>query len=266
MARRFDEKVAWVTGASSGIGRHVALELARRGAHVAVSGRRESRLAEVVTEIEALGRKGLAVPCDVTDESAVEAAVRRVTDELGRLDVVVANAGFSVAGKIEKLSADDWRRQLDTNVVGVAITARHAVPALAETKGRLVLVGSVSALLPSPNYGAYSASKYAVRAIGQTLSIELAGKGISCTTIHPGFVASEIAQVDNEGVHHSDRKDKRPQRLMWPTDRAARVMVDAIHRRDREFVFTGHGKVGAFLGQHLPGLAHFAMTRGASPV
>ena len=184
----FEGLSAWITGGGSGIGRALALELARQGADVAVSGRREARLAEVAAEIEALGRRGLAVPCDVTEEAQVEAAADRVARELGKLDVAVANAGFGVSGPLESIDAEQWRRQLDVNVVGVAITARHALSHLRPTRGRLGLVGSVSAFLPTAKNGAYTASKYAVRAIGQTLAIELAGTGVSVTTMHPGFV------------------------------------------------------------------------------
>jgi short-subunit dehydrogenase len=87
---------------------------------------------------------------------------------------------------------------------------------------------------------------------------------VSCTTLHPGFVASEIAQVDNEGAFHPEKVDRRPRALMWPTDRAARVMLDAIARRRREVVFTAHGKAAAWLGRHAPGLLHFAMSRTGS--
>ncbi len=263
MARRFDGKVVWITGGGSGIGRSLAIEFAREGADIAVSGRRADRLASIVGEIEALGRRAVAVLCDVTREQDVKRAVDDVVAALGRMDVAIANAGFSVSGRIEKLSADDWRRQLETNVIGAAMTARYALPHLHTAKGRMVLVGSVSAMLPAPGLGAYTASKYAVRAIGQTLAIELTGTGVSCTTVHPGFVESEIAQVDNEGRHDPARKDRRPANLMWTSERAAQAIVGAVHARKREFVFTAHGKAGAFLGRHMPGLMHFALSRGA---
>jgi NAD(P)-dependent dehydrogenase (short-subunit alcohol dehydrogenase family) len=262
--RGFEGLVTCITGAGSGIGRALAVELARQGATVAISGRRADRLEEVARAIEGQGGKALAVPCDVTDEDDVVRAVGTVVETLGKLDVAIANAGFSVMGSIEQLSAEDWRRQLETNVIGAAITARHALPHLRRTKGRVVLVGSVSALLPSPRLGAYTASKYALRAIGQTLSIELAGTGVTCTLIHPGFVESEIAQVDNQGRHDPSRPDKRPKNLMWPADKAAREMARAIRARKREHVFTGHGKIGAVIGQHAPSLAHFVMTRGGA--
>lgn len=252
-----------MTGGGSGIGRALALELARRGADVAISGRREDRLIEVAHEVEALGRRGLPVPCDVTDEEQLRRASDAVVHQLGRMDVAVANAGFGVVGPIESLTAEEWRKQLDVNVVGVALTAKHALPYLRESKGRLGIVGSVAGFVPLAKNGAYVASKYAVRAIGQTLTIELAGSGVSVTTMHPGFVESEIAQVDNAGALHPEREDKRPKQLMWPASEAARVMADALYQRKREYVFTAHGKLGAFMGTHLSGLTVFAQARAS---
>lgn len=253
--------VVWITGASSGIGRAMALEWTRRGADVAVSARREGKLREVADEIEALGQNALVVPCDVTNEAALEAAVQQIVEHFDRLDVAIANAGFGAIGKIEELDAETWRRQLDVNVVGLTQTVRHAIPELRKTGGRIGLVGSVASMTTLPNTGAYSASKAAVRTIGQALSMELEGSEVTCTTIHPGLVESEIARVDNENRHDPSRAEKRNQDLMWPTDRAARVMVDAIERRKREYVFTGHGKIMAFLCRHAPGVMHHVLAR-----
>lgn len=266
MSATFEDQVVWITGGGTGLGKAMALEFVKQGATVAVSGRRTDRLQGAVEEIVEAGGVGAAIACDVTDEESVEKAVAEVVSRFGRLDVAVANAGFGVMGAIEKLTADDWRRQLEVNVVGAAMTARYSLAELRKTEGRLVLIGSVSGMLASPGAGAYSASKYAVRAMGQTLSMELTGSGVSCTTIHPGFVESEIAQVDNEGVFHAERRDKRPQKLMWKATDAARVMVQAVKRRKREYVFTGHGKIGAWLGRHTPGLVHQAMKKAGKSV
>jgi NAD(P)-dependent dehydrogenase (short-subunit alcohol dehydrogenase family) len=255
-------KVAWVTGATSGIGRACAFELADRGAHVVVSGRRQRRLDEVAATVEAMGRRALALPCDVRDDDALRDAVARIEREMGRLDVALANAGFAVGGRVDELDGDAWRQQLDTNVVGAALTARYALPALRRTKGRLALTGSVAAFLPAPSFAAYHCSKHALRALGLTLSAELEGSGVSCTTVHPGFVQSEINQVGNDGQFDAARSDKRPKLLMWPTDRAAKVMVDAIVGRRRELVFTRHGRLSAFLGMHAPWLLQAVMTSG----
>ena len=256
MRKRFEGQTAWITGGGTGIGRALAVRLAAEGAKIAVSGRREERLQEVVETIRASGGTAIAVPMDVTDEQAVKAAAEAVHNHWQRIDLVIANAGFAVTGKVERLRADDWRRQFDTNVVGLAITARYALPYLRKTKGRLGLVGSVAGLIVAPGISAYTASKHAVRAIGQTLSIELIGSGVSCTLLEPGFVESEIGQVNNQGEYESEREDVRPQHLMWTAERAAASMVRALYVRKREHVFTVHGRVLAFLGQHFPGLVY----------
>jgi NAD(P)-dependent dehydrogenase (short-subunit alcohol dehydrogenase family) len=257
----FKDQVIWITGASAGIGRYLALEFAAQGGKLAISARREDKLAEVLAELKASGAEALALPCDVADEAQIAACAEAIIAHFGRLDVAVANAGFGVYGKIERLSAAEWRRQFDVNVTGLAMTARYALPHLRQSQGRLVLIGSVSAFLPYPSTGAYAASKAAVRSIGSTLSVELQGSGVSCTTIHPGFVESEIAKVDNEGVYRPERADRRPKHLMWPADKAARVMARAIYRRKRQFVFTGHGKLLAAIGQYSPALARWVVTR-----
>lgn len=261
----FKDKIVWITGASSGIGREMALQFAGHGARVAVSARRKERLEELVDEIERFGQKALAVPCDVTKEEEVGQAVEKIVAHFNRLDIAVANAGFGVGGKIESLSADDWRRQLDVNVVGLTSTIKHSLPYLRKSRGRIVLMGSVAAMISSPHGAPYGASKAAVRAIGQVVSMELHGSGVSCTTIHPGFIESEIGQVDNKGVYRPDWEDKRPKDLMWPADKAVKQMLKGIKKRKREIIITGHAKVLGFVGKHFPALIHWATVKKLLP-
>ncbi|MDX5339017.1 MAG: SDR family NAD(P)-dependent oxidoreductase, partial [Cyclobacteriaceae bacterium] len=183
----------------------------------------------------------------------------------GRLDVVVANAGFGVFGSIEKLTAKDWNRQLQANVTGLALTVKHALPYLKKNKGRIGLVGSVAAYVPNPNFGAYGASKAALHSIGQTLQVELMGTGVTCTTLHPGFVDSEITRIDNDGIWHPERPDPRPANLIWPTDKAARVMIKAILKRKRNYIFTGHGKVLVWIQRWIPSLMRIIASKGPKP-
>ena len=253
----FKDKVVWITGASSGLGKYMAYEFARKGAILALSARRKDQLEAISAEIKKLGTSCLIIPCDVLEENQLEAAVQVVVKEFGRIDVAVANAGYGVVGKIKNLSAKEWRRQMDVNVTGLALTFKYAYPYLKESQGRIALIGSVAAYVPNPGVGAYGASKAAVRSIGQTLQLELKGTGVTCTVLHPGFVESDIAKVDNEGVYHPENPDPRPAKLMWPTDKAAKVMVRAIAKRKKSYVFTGHGKFIAFIGQHFPHLARW---------
>src|SRR5690606_9923310 len=174
----------------------------------------------------------------IMEEATIEVASQQIIAAYGRLDIVVANAGFGVFGSIDTLTAKDWQRQLQGNVTGLALTVKYALPHLKQTQGRIGLVGSVGAYLPNPHLGAYGASKAAVNSIGLTLQAELMGTGVSCTTIHPGFVASEIAKIDNEGVWHPERPDPRPKNLIWPTEKAAKVITKAIIKRKRNYIFT----------------------------
>lgn len=259
------ENVVWITGASSGIGKAMAFEWARLGYKVVLSARRKELLEETALEIRNSGGEALVVPVDIMEEKSIEDAVQRIITTWGRLDIAVANAGFGVFGSIDKLTAKDWNRQLQGNVTGLALTVKYTLPHLKQNQGRIGLVGSVGAYLPNPNVGAYGASKAAVHSIGLTLQVELKDTGVSCTTIHPGFVVSEIARIDNEGVWHPDRPDPRPSNLMWPTDKAAKVMVKAIIKRRRNYVFTTHGRVFVWLQRWFPGLVRTIVSKGPKP-
>lgn len=261
MAKRFDQQVVWITGGGTGIGRALAEQLAQEGALIVVSGRRKERLDEAVEAILDAGGRGESRVCDVTDEANVKDVVDGIVADHGRLDVVVANAGYSTGGRLHQLPVDDFKRQLDVNVIGLYATVHHALPHIMENDGRVVLMGSVSYILTAPGTGAYSASKAAVHALGMCLSIELADKGASCTVIHPGFVESEIGKVDNDGVYQENKKDLRPERLMWSAEDAARDMVTGIHKRQTEVIVTGHGKFANAMGRHLPGVTRALIPR-----
>jgi len=259
------ENVVWITGASSGIGKALAFEWARLGYKVVLSARRIELLEKIAREIEKSGGEALVVPVDVMDERSIEIAVQLIMSTWGRIDVAIANAGFGIFGSIESLTAIEWNRQLQCNVTGLALTAKYALPHLKQSKGRMGLIGSVGAYLPNPGLGAYGASKAAVQSIGLTLQVELMGSGVSCTTLHPGFIESQITRVDNEGAWHPERPDPRPKILIWPTDKAAKVMVKAILERKKIFIFTKHGRLFVWLQRWFPGLTRFIISKGPKP-
>jgi short-subunit dehydrogenase len=259
------DNVVWITGASSGIGKAMAFEWARIGYKVVLSARRQEVLEEIADTINNAGGEALVVPVDIMEEKSIEVAVQRIIATWGRMDIAIANAGFGVFGSIDKLTAKDWNRQLQGNVIGLALTVKYALPHLKQNQGRIGLVGSVGAYLPNPHVGAYGASKAAVHSIGLTLQVELKGTQVSCTTIHPGFIESEIARVDNEGVWHPERTDPRPAKLMWQADQAAKVMVNAIRKRKRNYVFTTHGRVLVWLQRWFPGVVRTMVAKGPKP-
>lgn len=257
----FSGKSIWITGASAGLGRELALAFAREGAHITLSARRKERLEEVAREVDAAGGRGFVSMLDVTSETATAQVVDDIVKREGGIDVAIANAGFGVVGDFQTLDAAAWRRQFEVNVIGLTITARAAIPYLLKRRGRLALIGSVAGMIPGPSTAPYSASKAAVLSIARSLAIELNGSGASCTGIYPGFIESEIGRVDNSGTFHKDATDQRPAKLLWPAERAAKVMLNAIVARRREFVFTAHGRLAGFMGRHCPGLLHAIMCR-----
>lgn len=244
--------VVLITGASSGIGEALALEYARRGADLVLLARREERLRDLAARIEALGRQALFIRCDVTSDRDLHAAVEHALDRFGRLDVVIANAGFGVGGRLERLTTDDYRRVFDTNVFGVIRTIHATLDALKRSRGRLALLGSVAGYVAAPGMSAYAMSKFAVRALAHSLRSELRGQGISVTLVSPGFIDSEIRKVDRTGMYREEAPDPVPAWLRMPTPKAARQIVRAIEARRTEIIVTAHGKVMVFLVRHAP--------------
>lgn len=258
----FDGKVAFITGASSGIGAALARELARQGADLALVARRRDRLDALAREIEAMGRRAFATPGDVTRDGDLEAAAAATVKALGRIDVAIANAGFGVVGPVEQLALADFRRQFETNVFGVLRTVHATLPELKRARGRLAIVGSVSGWLSAPGAAPYSMSKYAVRALAEALVHELRPAGVSVTHVSPGFVESEIRNVDNEGrLQTGGSPGGPPAWLVMPADVAARKIANAIARRRSEVVVTGHGKLAVWLERHVPWLVSFAFSK-----
>lgn len=254
---KLNGKVAFITGASSGIGAAMAREFARRGADVALLARRWERLEALALEVRARGRRALSIRCDVTSDEDLEKAVEATLEELGRIDWVVANAGFGVAGAVHKLTLEDYRRQFETNIFGVLRAVQATREALIASRGSLAIMGSVMSFLSLPAGSPYAMSKHAVRALAGSLRAEMAKHGVGVTLLAPGFVVSEIRQVDNQGQHHETARDKIPRWLSMDTDKAAKKLVTAVIKRKREAVITGHGKSVVFLERHFPWFVAF---------
>ncbi|MEX1312390.1 MAG: SDR family NAD(P)-dependent oxidoreductase [Candidatus Sulfomarinibacteraceae bacterium] len=254
MAKRLDGKVAFITGASSGIGAAMAREFARRGADVVLTARRWERLEALALEIRAKGRRAVVARCDVTADGDLVEAVALALEKLGRIDYVVANAGFGVAGFFHRRELDDYRRQFDTNVFGVIRTASASFDALQASRGCFAIMGSVMGHVSLPGTSPYAMSKHAVKALAASLRYEWRDRGVDVTLLSPGFVDSEIRQVANDGTHNPDAPETIPRWLRVRTDAAAAKMVSAVVRRKREAVITGHGKAAVFLARHTPRL------------
>ncbi len=187
-------QVALVTGASRGIGRGVALALARAGADVALAARTVPDLEEVAAKVEALGRRALVVPADVRDDRSVGVMVEAALDTFGRLDILVNNAGLGHFGPIEDLSIEQFDEMLGVNLRGPFLCARAVVPAMKrQGSGTILNIASVAGLVANPKLSGYNASKFGLMGLSESLMLELRHAGIKVAAICPGSTATDFA-------------------------------------------------------------------------
>jgi 3-oxoacyl-[acyl-carrier protein] reductase len=195
-------KVALVTGGSRGIGRAIGLRLATQGADVAFSYKGNQAAAEATAaEIEALGRKSLAIQADAKEQEGAEALVRQVLDTFGKIDILVNNAGITRDDLIMRMSLDDWRAVLETNLFG-AFYAIKAVtrPMLKAKSGRIVNITSVSGQAGQIGQANYSSAKAGLIGLTKATARELSSRGITCNAVAPGFVLTELTKDLNEDL------------------------------------------------------------------
>lgn len=186
-------QVVAVTGASSGIGEATALACAHAGAAVALGARRVERIEGLVQQILAEGGSAIAVPTDVGEEDQASAFVQRAHAELGRLDVLVNNAGVMLLGPIEHADTEEWRRMIHANVFGVLYCSHAALPLMrAQGSGHIVNVSSVAGRVARAGSGVYNLTKFGVGAFSESLRQEGVAMGVRVTTIEPGAVATEL--------------------------------------------------------------------------
>jgi 3-hydroxy acid dehydrogenase/malonic semialdehyde reductase len=218
-------QVALITGASSGIGRAIALALAGRGIRLGLAARRVDRVRALAEEIAAADGEALTIACDVREIDQVQAMVQATTERFGGLDILVANAGFGYRAPVTEGDPARWQAMFDTNIYGLMLTLKYGVPHLVERgQGDVFLLGSIAGLAVADGGSAYSASKAAVLMIGEALRQEMSRKNVRVTTLAPGVVISEFQQVASypPGLVQSWLGDTPP---MQPEDIAALVLT-----------------------------------------
>jgi NADP-dependent 3-hydroxy acid dehydrogenase YdfG len=191
-----------VTGASKGIGRGIALALAKEGYIVGALARSEEDLAALHDEIRNLGETCHIAPCDLRDYYATQSAVRELIFKMHGLDVLINNAGLVVRQDVTEISLEDWHAVIETNINGVFYTIRAALDTfMKQGKGHIINVSSISGKVPLPGGSCYAASKFAVTGFSQSIFQELRDHGIKVTTIYPGSVDSASHRHDPESDH-----------------------------------------------------------------
>jgi len=189
---QFTGKVAFVTGATSGIGHACAIAFAEAGAKVVCVGRKEDALEEVEQKIREIGSEALTIKADVSREDEVESAVRRAVDVFGGIDVLVNAAGHISSGTIENTSLVAWDEMMNVNARAAFVLMQKAVPSLIDRRGNIVNVSSVTGLRAFPGVLAYCVSKAALDQLTRCASLELAAKGVRVNAVNPGVVVTQI--------------------------------------------------------------------------
>lgn len=186
-------KTALVTGGSKGLGRAIALALARAGADIALASRTRAELDEVAAEVAALGRRALVVPADVTDEDSVAAMIAETVARLGALDVLVNNAGIEGIGPVLELDSGEWDRTMAVNLRGPMLCCKHAGPhMIARRSGKVINVASVLATLPQRTMGPYSASKAGLVQFTRVLALEWIRHNVQVNALCPGYFLTDM--------------------------------------------------------------------------
>ena len=223
----WSNKVVLVTGASSGVGRGLAMELARRGAAVGLLARRAETLREMVTEVEAGGGRALALPADVTDAEAVRQAADELSKKFGPIDVLFANAGVGGAAHAANLKAEQVATVIDINVKGVVNSVTAVIGDMIKRgQGQLVAISSIAAYRGLPKSAAYCSSKAAVSAFFESLRLDLHGSGVDVTIIHPGFIRTPLT---------AGRKARLP--WLMEVDEAVNKILSATEARKKSYAF-----------------------------
>ncbi len=252
MSAAFRENVVIITGASSGIGRELAYQLAGQGAWLALAARRQDKLEEVAEECRRRGAKALVVPTDVTDEQQCKRLMERTVETYGRIDTLIANAGYGRPKRFEALpNLDTLKGEIELNYYGVVHCVYHALPYVKQSKGRLVGICSFGGQVGIPGTIGYNSSKHAMRGFLNTLRAELRGSGVSVTVLYLGAIRTERL-VEAMGANVNKVPTMSP-------ERCASFILRAAARRRRQLVMTLPGKLLVWLNLVAPSLLDWVL-------
>lgn len=249
-------KVAVITGASSGFGRVIAQKCVQSGASVVLAARSEESLEQVAMTLQS--SRVLSIPTDVTQDSDIAHLVRTTLERFGSVDVLVNSAGFGIIDPVKCAALSDFQEMLDVNVYGVVRCTQAFLPhMLAQRSGHVVMMASLAGLIATNNMGFYSASKFALVGMSRALMLELYGTGVLCTLICPGIALTGFQQRAP-----IERYARSTRLVPWTTaERVATVTLRAIERGIQgEIVIPRIGRVFAVACTLFPGLARRVMS------
>lgn len=245
-------KVAVITGSSRGIGKAIAIDLAKKGVSIVLNGRNQERLNETEAEILQIHQNVVSFCCDVSDAKQSEALIQAAIDRFGRLDTLVNNVGVSMRGQVADVDPEVFKRVFDSNVQGSVNPTIYALPELRKTKGSLIFISSLAGIRGLPELSAYCSSKMALRAIAESIRIEEKKHNI-----HVGLIQVGITQIEhNKETIAADGSMKtlkvRNGKGVQTMEQVAKKVTKNIQRRKFISTLTRIGKINAFLQPRFP--------------
>jgi short-subunit dehydrogenase len=248
-------KIVIITGASSGIGKSLAAEFAKRGANLVLAARQYVTLCEITESLEQQYQiNAIAVQCDVTNEEDCQHLIQQALITFGKIDVLVNNAGISMRALFNDVDIGVLKKVMDVNFWGTVYCIKYALPEILKTKGTIVGVSSIAGYKGLPGRTGYSASKFAMNGFLDALRVENLKTGVHILTACPGFTASNIRNtaLDKDGAQQGE--STLHEEKMMTSDEVATIIADGVENRSRTLIMTGQGKLTVFLNKFLPGV------------
>lgn len=250
---KLKDKVVIITGASSGIGKSLAHEFAKRGAHLVLGARQYVTLCEIAQSLEQqYSIKAVAVHCDVSIQDECEQLIKQTLLIFKKIDVLVNNAGISMRALFKDADVDVLKQLMDVNFWGTVYCTKYALPEIIKTKGTVVGVSSIAGYKGLPGRTGYSASKFAMNGFLDALRVENLKTGVNILTACPGFTASNIRNtaLDKDGKQQGE--STLHEEKMMTADEVAKIIVDGVEKNSRTLIMTGQGKLTVALSKFIP--------------
>jgi len=258
MKNRFKDKVVIVTGASSGIGEATAREFALNGSKVILAARSESRLDQIVREINSSGGEAFYVKTDVSIEEDCKQLIEKTIEKYSKIDILVNNAGLSMRAAFIDVDVMVLHRLMNVNFWGTVYCTKYALPYLIENKGSLIGVSSVAGFHGLPGRTGYSASKFAIHGFLETIRIENLKKGLHVMIIAPGFTATEIRKHALTASGAEQGESPRDEHKLKPPQYVAKWVLKGIRKKKRNKLLTWDGRFTALFQRIVPDLVDWA--------
>lgn len=250
---KLKDKVVVITGASSGIGKALAYEFAKRGANLVLGARQFVTLCEITQDIEGrYNNRAVAVQCDVTIEEDCKSLIKQAILTFGRVDVLINNAGISMRALFKDADLKVLKSLMDVNFWGTVNCTNYALPEVTKTGGSIVAVSSIAGYKGLPGRTGYSASKFAMNGFMDALRVENLKTGVHIMVACPGFTASNIRNtaLNKDGI--SQQESTLNENKMMTSEEVAKQIADGVEQRKRTLVLTFQGKLTVFLSKFLP--------------